>query len=147
MGNINVSRVILGGIVAGIVANVFSYIVDGVILAPQWAAGMKALGKSDFTTNQILGFLALGLASGVFTIWLYAAIRPRYGAGPKTAVFAGVAAWFAGALLPNVAFMSVVGLYAADLTTMTTIGGLVGSIAGALAGAALYQEGAAAATT
>ena len=29
---------------------------------------------------------------GILLIWLYAAIRPRYGAGPGTAVLAGVAA-------------------------------------------------------
>jgi len=66
MGRINMGRVILGGIVAGIVADVLGYIVDGVILAPQWAEGMKALGRTDFSVSQIVGFNILGLAYGVF---------------------------------------------------------------------------------
>src|ERR1700719_3566969 len=93
MERINMSRVILGGIVAGIVADVLGYIVDGVILAPQWADGLKALGRPDFSINQIIAFNIIGLAYGILAIWVYAAIRPRYGAGPKAAVAAGMAVW------------------------------------------------------
>ncbi len=140
MGKINVGRVILGGIVAGIVNDVLGYLVDGMLLAPQWAAGMKALGRPEFTMNQIVIFNVLGLVTGIFTIWLYAAIRPRYGAGPKTAVCAGLAAWFATVLLPNLGFMWASGLYPANLTLSTTAGGVIELVIAALAGAALYQE-------
>ena len=55
MGKINMGRVILGGIVAGIVADVLGYLVDGMLLAPPWADGMKALGHADFSSNQLIG--------------------------------------------------------------------------------------------
>ena len=142
MERIDMGRVILGGIVAGIVADVLGYIVDGVILAPQWAEGMKALGRPDFGVNQIIGFNILGLAYGVFAVWLYAAIRPRYGAGPRAAVCAGMAVWVAGILLPNAGFMGTAGLFSTSLTVMTTLAGIVEWVAAALAGAALYKEGA-----
>jgi hypothetical protein len=142
MEKINLGRVVLGGIVAGIVGNILGYIVDDVLLASQWAAGMRALGRPDFTANQIVSFVLLGLAYGVFVVWLYAAIRPRYGAGPKTAVYAGLMAWAIGTLLPNAGFMSVTGLFPAGLTVMTTLGGIVESVAAALAGAAIYKEAA-----
>jgi len=142
MERINLSRVILGGIVAGIVGNVLGYLVDGVILAPQWAESMKALGKGEFSVNQILAFNALGLVSGIFTVWLYAAIRPRYGAGPRTDVLAGLAVWVIGALLPNASLMWITGLFPTSLTAMTTAAGIVESVLAALAGAALYTEGA-----
>jgi hypothetical protein len=32
----------------------------------------------------------------MWIMWLYAAIRPRYGPGPKTAAVAGFALWFIG---------------------------------------------------
>jgi hypothetical protein len=147
MERINIGRVLVGGIVAGIVASILGYLVDGVILAPQWTAAMKALGKGDFTTNQIVAFNVIGLAYGVFAVWLYAAIRPRYGAGPKTAICAGLAVWVAGVLLPNAAFMGVTGLFPSDLTTMTTLAGAVEWTAAILAGAALYKEGAESART
>jgi hypothetical protein len=147
MGRINLSRVILGGLVAGIVANILGYLVDGVLLAPRWTSAMQALGKGNFSTNQILAFNILGLAYGIFAVWLYAAIRPRYGSGPKTALCAGLAVWVAGVLLPNAAFMGVAGLFPADLTVMSTLAGAVEWAAAILAGAALYQEGAESART
>jgi hypothetical protein len=135
--------VILGGIVAGIVVDVLGYLVDGMLLAPQWAAGMKALGRPEFATSQIVLFNVLGLAQGLFAVWLYAAIRPRYGAGPKTAVCAGLATWVAIILLPNLGFMSASGLFPANLTLWTSAGGIVELVIGTLVGAALYQEDAA----
>ena len=142
MERINLNRVLLGGLVAGIVANILGFLVDGVILAPQWTTALKVLGKGDFTTNQIVAFNVIGLAYGVFAVWLYAAIRPRYGAGPKTALCAGLAVWVAGVLLPNAGMMGVTGLFPSDLTTMTTLAGIVEWSAAILAGAALYKESA-----
>ena len=140
MAKINMGRVILGGIVAGIVADLLGYLVDGVVLAPRWAEGMKALGHSDFSSNAWIWFNILGLASGIILIWLYASIRPRYGAGPRTAIYAGLAIWIVGVLLPNATFMWAAGLFPARLALLTTLGALVEVVAGALAGAALYKE-------
>ena len=33
------------------------------------------------------------LVAGLWAMWLYTAIRPRYGPGPKTALWAGLAWW------------------------------------------------------
>jgi hypothetical protein len=90
MGKINIGRVLLGGIVAGIVGDILGYLVDGIMLAPRWASLMKQLGRPEFSVNQMLMFNAIGLVYGILTIWLYAAIRPRYGGGPKTAIYAGL---------------------------------------------------------
>ena len=144
MTKTNMGRIILGGIVAGIVLDILGFIVDGILLAPQWSAGMTALGKSGgFTMNQIVSLNLLGLANGIFAIWLYAAIRPRYGAGPKTAISAGLALWVAGVLLPNLAFMGVNGLFATNLTILSTAAAIVECVVAALAGAAVYKETAA----
>jgi len=140
MGKINIARVVIGGIVAGIVADVLGYLVDGILLARQWADGMKALGHANFSSNQWISFNLLGLVSGIALIWVYAAIRPRFGAGVKTAVYAGLAVWVVGWLLPNLGFMWAGGLFSPHLTVLTTLGNLVEVVVGAIAGAALYQE-------
>jgi len=142
MGKINMGRVLIGGIVAGIVADILGYLVDGILLAPQWAAGMKALGHANFSSNQWIWFNLLGLVSGIALIWIYAAIRPRFGAGVKTAVIAGLTVWVVGYLLPNLGFMWAAGLYAHQLTVLTTLGNVVEIVVGAIAGAALYTESA-----
>jgi hypothetical protein len=142
MGKINMGRVLIGGIVAGLVADVLGYLVDGILLAHQWANAMKALGHASFSPSQWIWFNLLGLVSGIALIWVYAAIRPRFGAGVKTAVFAGLAVWVVGSLLPNLGFMWIGSLYPHHLTVMTTLGGVVEMVVGAIAGAALYKESA-----
>ena len=142
MGKINIGRVLIGGIVAGIVGDVLSYLVDGILLAPHWADGMKALGHGNFSSNQWIWFNLLGLVGGIALIWVYAAIRPRFGAGVQTAVIAGLAVWVIGSLLPNLSFMWAAGLFSHHLTVLTTLGNLVEIVAGAIAGAALYTEAA-----
>ena len=140
MGKINIARVILGGLVAGIVSDLLGYLVDGVLLAQRWSDGMGALARPDLGPTQIAWINLLGLAGGIALIWIYAAIRPRFGPGPITAVYAGVAVWLLGTLLPNTAFMVVAGLFGKHLALYTTSGALIETLAGALAGAALYKE-------
>jgi len=140
MSNISTGRVILGGIVAGIVSDVLDYLVDGVWLAPRWNAGLKALGHGGFAPNQWIGFDLLGIAGGLVAIWIYAAIRPRFGPGVATAIKAGVAVWILGTLLPNAAFMYLGGLFPHHLTLYTTVGGLFEVVIGTIAGAILYRE-------
>jgi hypothetical protein len=140
MGKINIGRLILGGLVAGIVSDLLGYLVDGLWLAPRWAGGMMALGHGDLSPNDWIWFDVLGLVSGMILIWVYVAIRPRFGAGVKTAVYAGLAVWIVGVLVPNLSFMWVAGLFSHHLTAMTTAGGLVEILVGAIAGAALYKE-------
>ena len=140
MGKINVSRWILGGIVAGLVADILGHIVDGVILAPQWANGTKSLGHSEFSPNQWIWFNVLGLIGGIVAIWIYAGFRPRFGAGPTTAIYAGVAVWVLGVLLPNLSFVVFGGLFSKHLALYTTLGGIVEYVAGTVGGAALCKE-------
>lgn len=140
MGKINVGRLILGGIVAGIIGDLLGYLVDGVWLAPLWSADMKDLGHAVFSSSQIVWFNVLGLVIGLVAIWIYAAIRPRFGPGVKTAIYAGLAAWLIGALVPNASFMCVSGLFSKHLTLYTTLGALVEIVVGTIVGAALYKE-------
>ncbi len=141
MGKINIGRALLGGIVAGIVGDILGYVVDSVLLAPQWGGAMRALGKAEFSVSQAVAFNVIGLVYGILIVWLYAELRPRYGAGPKTAIYAGLAVWVAGNLLPNAAFMWAAHLFPTRLTVLTTAAAIVELVAAALAGAALYKEG------
>ena len=83
MGKINVGRLIMGGIVAGIAIDIVDYFVDGIWLAQRWAAGMALLGHPGFTQMQIILFNVIGLLTGIVAIWVYAAIRPRFGAASR----------------------------------------------------------------
>src|SRR5882724_7272885 len=101
MGKINWTRVILGGLVAGVIINVFEIALNGVVLAKDMEAAISALGRR-MGGARLAMFIAWGFLVGIFAIWLYAGIRPRYGAGPKAALCAGSAVWSLGYLLAAV---------------------------------------------
>jgi len=140
MGKINIGRLILGGIVAGIVTDLLGFGVDGVWLANQWNSGLAALGRASLSSNQMIWFNVLGIVGGLIAIWIYAAIRPRFGPGVKTAIYAGIVTWLLGTALPNAGFMWVTGLFSKHLTVLTTLGAVVEVVVGTIAGAALYKE-------
>jgi len=139
MAGINVGRVIGGGLVAGLVMNVVDGVTNGVILTARWDAESKRLGLDMSQQPQALaGWLTYDFVAGIALMWLYAAIRPRFGPGAKTAVIAGVALWF----ITHLAFAAWVfnGLYSFGIVAASTVGGLVAAVAGGLAGCALYKE-------
>ena len=140
MGKINVGRLIMGGIVAGIAIDLLDYLVDGIWLAPRWADGMALLGRPGFSPVQIILFNVIGFLTGLVAIWVYVAIRPRFGAGIKTAIYAGLAVWILTVLFPNLTFMHVAHLFSQHLTLYTTLGGLVEAVFGTVAGASVYRE-------
>ena len=86
MTPINWSRVFLGGLVAGVIIDASEFLVNGVFLAQNWANAMKALNQPEMSATTILAFNITGLITGIFAVWLYAAVRSRYGAGPKIAL-------------------------------------------------------------
>lgn len=142
MGKFNTGRWILCGIIAGIVGDIVGSLVDGMMLAPRWTSEMKLLGHSAFGSTQIVEFNVVGLAIGLVAVWIYAGIRTRFGAGPKTAIYAGLVVWILAFLLPDISFMYIPHLFSHHLTLYTTLGNLVGCLLGTLAGAALYKEAA-----
>src|ERR1700761_8178486 len=81
MGKMNVGRWILGGMVAGIVGDIVESLVEGLWLGPRWNGAMAVLGKPALTMTQIVEFNLIGLVIGLASVWIYAAIRPRFGAG------------------------------------------------------------------
>ena len=84
-------------------------------------------------------FTLWGFLVGIFAVWLYAGIRPRYGAGPKTAACAGSAVWALGYLLASATTLALK-LFPTRLMVIGLAVGLVEVIAGTLAGAWLYRE-------
>jgi hypothetical protein len=139
MGKINWGRVILGGLIAGLVVNVFEG-AAGAVLQEEYKAAMAALGKTmEMTPGMMVFYLAFGFVYGIFAVWLYAAVRPRYGPGPRTAACAGFAVWFIGYLLPTVGYVCL-GLFPTRLMTIAAVVGLVETILGTVLGAWLYKE-------
>jgi hypothetical protein len=78
MTHTNGVRVILGGLLAGLVINIVEFITNGVVLREAWGHAMQALGKSgQLSAGAIVIFNIWGFLLGIAAVWLYAAIRPR----------------------------------------------------------------------
>jgi len=140
MGKINWGKVVVGGLLAGVVLNVADWLVYGVWLKPDLAAAMQALGKNPAAMDSgVPVWVVLDFVYGIGLLWVYAAIRPRFGAGPKTAVIAGLAVWFFVGLLHAVGDAPM-GLMPARLMTIGTVVALILMPVATVVGAYLYKE-------
>ncbi len=140
MNRINWGRVVAGGLLAGVVLNLLDWLVNGVWLRDAWAVALQALPNAPATMGgAIAWFVATDLLYGVFLVWLYAAIRPRYGPGPKTALYAGLATWIAVACLHAVG-EAPVQLLPLKLYLLTTLAALGFFPLAAVVGAWAYRE-------
>lgn len=140
MAHTNRGRVILGGLVAGLIINVVEYITNGVVLRDSWGKAMQALGKpAELSMGAIMIFNVWGFLLGIAAVWLYAAIRPRYGAGPNTAIRAGLVTWALAVFLANLGNYPL-GLFPTRLLVITSIVALVEMVVATLVGAWLYKE-------
>jgi hypothetical protein len=138
MGRINVKGVIVGGLVAGLVLNVIDFLVYGIWLAPDMAAAMQSAGRPPID-NLIPLFVVVDFLFGIALVQLYAAIRPRFGAGPATAVKAGIYVWVLTGLLHAIS-EAPMGLLPQRLYTIGTLVALVSFPLAAVAGAKFYRE-------
>ena len=139
MSGINFARVLLGGIVAGLIIIAGEFVLNGVILAESWAALRELHSISTPTEAQYIGGVLLTLSYGIVLLWIYAAIRPRFGPGPGTAIIAALTFWFiAYALfLMSVWANGFVTFYVAAVSILW---GLIEAPIAALAGARIYRE-------
>jgi hypothetical protein len=142
MSTINGTRVLAGGLVAGLVMNVGEAALHGGILS---ADAQALFTRYQLNTSPspvpIVSLILMTFGLGIASVWLYAAIRPRYGAGAGTAIVAGVAVWLMAHLWAGVYLgMGFMGLIPPKLAYLPVVWGLVEAPLGTLAGAWLYQE-------
>lgn len=139
MGKINLGRVVLGGLLAGLVVNIGEAILHLGVIARQEEAAMLALNVPPIDSQAVTGFVTLGFALGIAMVWVYAAIRTRFGPGVPTAVVAGVIVWFLSYTYPN-AGMVIMGIFPGNLIAIATVWGLAEVVLGSIAGAWVYSE-------
>jgi hypothetical protein len=88
--------------------------------------------------GMVAFLLVLNLLMGMWAMWLYAAIRPRYGPGIKAAAIAGFAWWFIAVIDDSTwGSLGFVSPHALLVPVATSLPALV---IAAVAGAWLYRE-------
>jgi len=139
MQSIRWPRVLVGGVLAGLVVFALEAIASLVYaeeLTRSLAAHDLTLGTGP-ATLAYYGAFCVGMGCG--TVWLYAAIQPRFGAGLRTAVIAGVAIWGLW-FIPATLSWAILGLMAPWVIAYSLAIALVESICAAFVGAWIYPE-------
>src|SRR5712672_1411080 len=141
---INTQKVLIGGIAAGVVMNVVDFVSNKFILGARMMAESEAF-KSGMTaamstTSVMVSYVVMDLVLGILLVWTYAAIRPRFGPGMKTATYAAILFWIlAGIFYSGYLHM---GMMSTGLWMQFALFGLVNFLVSAWLGAKLYTEGA-----
>lgn len=132
-------RVVLGGLAAAVVVNVLEGLF-AILMKTEWEAAIRNLGLRLKAGPAAYVPLVWSLVVGVLSVWLYAAIRPRYGPGPKTAIRAALAVWSFTTATFSIT-MACLGLFPARLMASSAAWSLGETIVAMLVGARIYREG------
>jgi hypothetical protein len=141
---INTSKVIVGGLAAGVVMNILDFISNGVIFADRMVAEMNnfkpGLGDAMHTmdTTTIAGMVILDFIIGLLLAYTYAAMRPRFGAGARTSIITALVYWIFGSIV-SVNFL-MLGMMSRGLWLGFGLVYLVCLIIASLVAGALYSE-------
>jgi hypothetical protein len=139
MGNINMGRVVIGGLAAGLLINISEFLLNAVVFAKDMEEAMSALNRPPVSSSMIAWFVILAFGIGLMAVWVYAAIRPRFGPGVQTAICASLLIWGLAYLYPNVVNI-ILGLFPTRLMIIATVWGLVELVVAGVAGAWIYTE-------
>lgn len=140
----NWSRVVVGGLLWALVYSIVGGVAMLLFLAREFVRELEQLGRPIDLSADSLVFLAtfgvlFTVAWGIVSVWLYAAIRPRYGPGPGTAVIAAIGVWLLSVAAP-VSHLGVFGIASPRFVAIDLPTELVAIVAATLVGARAYRE-------
>jgi len=139
---INTSKVVVGGLAAGVMGNIVGYVGFGMLLGPRFEAEAVAVAPTlagrGMTTGAVVTNIVVSFVIGLLLVWLYAAMRPRFGPGSRTAIFAAMVVWLCGFLFHM--DMLILGMVTQQTYALASLVALVQLIASAWVGGMLYKE-------
>lgn len=139
---INYTRVVLGGIVSGIIIFISNGIVNGALLNSDFQVWAQEMGNHIHPPEQSVSMMLWTLMCflhGIGGVWMYAGIRPRFGADAKTALIAGIFLWAVSKFTTSFDFIAL-GILPSKIVMGQLIGSFAGILLGILIGAWLYKE-------
>lgn len=139
MPRLNVVRVVAGGLAAGIAANVLDYLIGAYLTAAQTTEMMQRLNLNAQAVEQSMRvWIGFDMVYGLLVAFTYAAMRPRFGAGPTTALIAGLCYWIGFTAM--MAGYSAMGIFTPQAFMKSALLSLASTLVPALMAGAIYQE-------
>ena len=121
MGKINWKHVFLIGLILGAIESALQ-LFSAMLFAGDELWELRAMLDAPGAIgdwHMILTLLVYVLV-GIATVWLYAAIRPRYGPGPRTAAIAGFVIWLV-TYAAHVQWGTAISLFSTGALVVTTL--------------------------
>jgi hypothetical protein len=142
MSQINNKSMLIAGAAAGVVMNAIDIIANMVIVDNGLRARLDMINPGLWAQmnapGRLIQYILIDFVFAFALVWLYAAIRPRFGPGPRTALRAASYGW---ALYTTTQLLFVMmGLFTMKYVAGNAILTLVNYSATALVGAKLYTE-------
>ena len=141
MARINMGKVVVAGLLAGLVLNVGDFLINGVLMAADFQATATRLGLDPAVMDSgstIATWVIVDFVMGIVLVWNYAAVRPRFGPGPATAIVGAVAPFLAITLI--MFGLTGMGFFTMAIFVKSTLFSAINFAIGAVAGAWLYSE-------
>ena len=135
---INSGKVVVGGLVAGVVANGLDYLFQGVVLKPDFEMFRQRLNLDPVAANNPVPWIVVDFILGFLLIVTYVGFRARWGPGPKTAIYAGVVIFVSIASVMGA--LTAIGVFTTDTYLKSSALSLITTISAALAAAFVYKE-------
>lgn len=92
-------RILLAGLVAGVIIIVGEYVLNAILLADQWAELRQDYGIAVQGTTQVAAGGFLTLSYGVVLMWMFASMRASFATDFQTAIVTGYTFWSIAYLL------------------------------------------------
>jgi hypothetical protein len=144
MAQIRVGRIVGCGLLAGLIMNVSQFVLHGVVLAADGTRLMEDWNRLGLTAAPgpllLVYLIGVTFLLGVLAVWTYAAIRPRFGPGPRTALYASLVVWALSYFYAGVYVHAGVVVMPVKLVWLPVAWSLVEVPIATLAGAWLYKE-------
>jgi hypothetical protein len=140
MSKVPIGKVLLGGVLAGVVLCALDYLVQNYVLATDWENAAHLRNVDLYLMggpNALILMCVIDFVLGQILVLTYAAIRPRFGPGAGTATIAGFLMFVPLAL----SLATFAGVFISwELYVRQTALTLVATVLAALAGAWIYGK-------
>jgi hypothetical protein len=138
----NRQKIVVAGLVAGLVLNVLDFVtytyVTGGMLKEAMDAVNPSLSMAMASSRAMVTGIVMDFLLGIVLVWLYAAMRPRYGAGPRTALMSAFFVWLVSAFAYSI--FHTMGMMTMHLFLLMSCLALITLALGSLVGGKLYSE-------
>ena len=135
---INTGKVVVGGLVAGVVLNALDYVFQAVVLKRDFEIMQQRLNLNPAAANNPVPWIIVDFILGFLVIVTYVGFRARWGPGPKTAIYAGLVIFLS--MCSMMFALTIIGVFPTDTYMKSQALSLVAIMCASLASAKFYKE-------